>query len=330
MSAKRYPSESFSFLIGIFALVASHSASAEDKAESWLMKINHAARTLNFQGIFVYQHGTQVETMRLIHKVEHGRVRERLISLNGAPREITRDDKIVRCYLPDENLVLVEHRKSDDKTFPKILPERLQDWVENYEVMLGKSDRIAGRATQAVIIRPRDQYRYGYQLWADIQTGLLLKADLLDNNGKILEQFLFTQVDIGQPISDQALVPPQISNKTIHYREKENGGLTQIDALLWQVTNLPKGFRLTATVSRRHPIADEAMDHLVFTDGLAAVSVFIKKRDRVDPKPITGASRMGAVNAYGRVLQGNYQVTVVGEVPAATVALIGESLMMSP
>ena len=163
------------------------SAYADDAAHTWLMKINQAARNLEYEGVFVYQHDTQLEAMRIFHKVEKNISKERLVSLNGAPREIIRDEHEVRCYWPDKNSVMVEYRQSDNKGFPAILPERLQDLDEYYVLKLGNTERITGRAAQLVVIKPADQYRYGYHLWADKETGLLLKADLLDTQGNILE-----------------------------------------------------------------------------------------------------------------------------------------------
>src|SRR3990167_130993 len=106
------------------------------------MKINHAARNLDYDGVFVYQHDTQLEAMRIIHKAVNKSSKERLVSLNGAPREVIRDDREVRCYWPDKNSVLVEYRKADAKGFPSILPERMQDLDEYYVLQLGNTERI--------------------------------------------------------------------------------------------------------------------------------------------------------------------------------------------
>lgn len=300
------------------------TASAADPAHDWLMKINRAARTLDYDGVFVYQHESQLEAMRIIHKMENGSARERLVSLNGAPREVIRNQREVICYWPDKNSVMVEFRKADSQTFPAILPERVQDLDEYYSIKLGNSERITGRLAQLVIVKPVDQYRYGYHLWADRETGLLLKADLLDTNGTILEQFMFTQINIGSTIPASVLEPGVAGKGMVWHREEDKKAATTTKPG-WTAARLPKGFRLSAHISRQALMRKRPVEHLVYTDGLAAVSVFVEKHGR-DSKPfMLGPSRMGAVNALGSRVD-EYQIMTVGEVPAETIALIGGSV----
>lgn len=297
---------------------------AADAAHEWLMKINQAARALEYEGIFVYQHDAQLETMQIFHKVENNSSRERLVSLNGAPREIVRDANEVRCYWPDKNSVMVEYRKAEGKAFPSILPERLQDLDEYYTLKLGNTERITGRVAQLVIIKPTDQYRYGYRLWADVDSGLLLKADLLDNQDAVLEQFMFTQVNIGAKIPASAFAPGMTGKSMVWYREDgDTRNVTENPG--WTATQLPKGFRLSAHMTRRLPMRKQPVEHLVYTDGLAAVSVFIEKQEKGVKPFMQGPSRMGAVHAMS-AQSGDYQITTVGEVPAATVAYISGSV----
>ena len=317
----RLPDRSAFIFLGLFVC---STAMAADAAHEWLMKINHAARALDYEGIFVYQHDKQLETMQIFHKVENNSSRERLMSLNGAPREIVRDANEVRCYWPDKNSVMVEYRKAEGKAFPSILPERLQDLDEYYTLTLGNTERITGRVAQLVIIKPTDQYRYGYRLWADVDSGLLLKADLLDNQDTVLEQFMFTQVNIGAKIPDSALAPGMTGKSMVWYRE--DGDTRNVsDKPGWSASQLPKGFRLSAHMTRRLPMRKQPVEHLVYTDGLAAVSVFIEKQEKGVKPFMQGPSRMGAVHAMS-AQSGDYQITTVGEVPAATVAFIGGSV----
>lgn len=308
----------------VLILVVFSATAAADEAHDWLMKINKATRSLDYEGTFVYQHEGQLETMRIIHKVENGSARERLVSLNGSAREIIRDKREVICFWPDKNAVTVEYRKANNKNFPAILPERLQDLAEYYSVQLGGTERITGRPVQLVIVKPVDQYRYGYRLWADKETGVLLKADLLDTQGRTLEQFMFTQINIGTQIPASALQPGTPDKSMIWHREEGDPTATA-GKPGWTVSRLPKGFRLSAHVTRQALMRKRPVEHLVYTDGLAAVSVFIEKRGDDAKGFMLGPSRMGAVNALGSRVQ-DYQVTTVGEVPAETIALIGGSV----
>lgn len=317
----RLPDRSAFIFLGLFVC---STAMAADDAHEWLMKINRAARALEYEGIFVYQHDAQLETMQIFHKVENNSSRERLVSLNGAPREIVRDANEVRCYWPDKNSVMVEYRKAEGKAFPSILPERLQDLDEYYTLKLGNTERITGRVAQLVIIKPTDQYRYGYRLWADVDSGLLLKADLLDNQDAVLEQFMFTQVNIGAKIPASAFAPGMTGKSMVWYRE--DGDTRNVsDKPGWSASQLPKGFRLSAHMTRRLPMRKQPVEHLVYTDGLAAVSVFIEKQEKGVKPFMQGPSRMGAVHAMS-AQSGDYQITTVGEVPAATVAYISGSV----
>jgi sigma-E factor negative regulatory protein RseB len=317
----RLPDRSAFIFLGLFVC---STAMAADAAHEWLMKINHAARDLEYDGVFVYQHDAQLEAMHIYHKVENNSVKERLVSLNGAPREIIRDATEVRCYWPDKNSVMVEYRKADTKGFPSILPERMQDLDEYYVLRLGNTERITGRVAQLVIVKPVDEYRYGYHLWADADTGLLLKADLLDTKGAILEQFMFTQINIGIKIPTAALAPGMTGKSMVWYRE-DGDTRTVSEKPGWTATQLPKGFRLSTHMTRRLPMRKQPVEHLVYTDGLAAVSVFIEKQEKGVKPFMQGASRMGAVHAMS-AQSGDYQITTVGEVPAATVAFIGGSV----
>ena len=161
-------------------------AGAADSATDWLMRVNAAARQLDYDGVFVYLRGQQLQTMRIVHKLDGQQRRERLISLTGSPREIIRNNQMVLCYLPDQASVMVEYRKTQRAGFPAIFPERLAIMEPYYRIRLGGQERVAGRETQEILIEPRDGLRYGYRLWADRQTGLLLRSDVIDSQGRML------------------------------------------------------------------------------------------------------------------------------------------------
>lgn len=304
-------------------LLAFVPARAADEPHDWLLRIGQAARQLNYEGTFVYQHGAQLETMRIAHRVVNGVTEERLVSLTGTPREVIRTEREVRCYLPDSKAIVVEHRRANGQGFPAILPERLRDLEENYVLELGRSARVTGRPVQGLVIRPRDDYRYGYQLWADRETGLLLKADVMDDKGKILEQFMFTQISIGGDIPASAIAPQTKDSGMVWYRDAVSESRATPG---WRATRLPRGFKLASSVMRKMPMREDAVQQLVYSDGLATVSVFIEKLRDGGLPAADGPTRMGALYALGRPVD-SHHVTVVGEVPAKTVAMIGASVV---
>jgi sigma-E factor negative regulatory protein RseB len=282
----------------------------------WLNRMATAIRSLNYDGTFVFLHDQQMETMRIIHGVHDGRERERLISLNGEPREVVRDEKSVSCTLPGEELVLVEKSRGS-RMFPSAFPMRLDSLSRYYDFRVVGDDRVAGRASHVIAIRPKDGYRYGYRLWVDHDTGMLLRSDLLDENGTPVEQMMFTHIRLDQdiPLEDlQASMPP---SHRVRMEERTQTGPEGEAGVRWRVAALPGGFENTRSGKVRLGPGEQPVDHMVFTDGLATVSVFVEPVSE-DDSGLDGASRMGAVSAFGRVL-GDYRVTVVGEVPPATV-----------
>ncbi len=313
------------FPTSVLFFVASFPLQAANEAQDWLLRMHRAATQLNYEGTFVYQRGAQLETMRIFHRAQKGVVTERLISLTGPAREVIRTDEEVRCYLPDQKAVVIEHRRLDRTGFVAIVPERLADLQTSYVIELGRTARVAGRAARQLLIHARDDYRYGYRLWADQETGLLLKADLTDENDKMLEQFLFTQIDIGGNIPDTALAPQAANGNMVWYRDSETP--PRAPTMSWRAERVPKGFKLSSTVVRRLPKGNRVVEQLVYSDSLAAVSIFIEKLDDSGPASMMeGPTNVGALHALGKTMDGHH-ITVVGEVPAKTIAMFGNSLV---
>lgn len=321
-----------STLIGVLLLVLSPGAAASQDGADWLVKINNAARELNYTGTFVYVEGQRIASMRVTHRATGGAMRQRIYSLNGAPREVIRDDEQVWCYVPDKKLGMHEYRQVSKQGFPNLLPRGLEHLVKYYKVYLGAEGRMADRTAQQIMVVPKDDFRYGYDLWADKQTGLLLKAALLDEAKRPIEQYLFTTVEIGGEIDPAKLKPMTPKAELVWYGDARTGEASaaasqagEMTAPNWLIEEVPKGFSLTRKIRRKSPMRDKMLEHYVYSDGLATVSVFVEDLAEDAAARISGINKMGAVHAFGREING-HQVTVVGEVPARTVDLIGMSV----
>lgn len=312
-------------VLGAHALVlslawAAGSASAQTthEARALLSRIYEATQTLSYTGTFVFQYGQRSETSRVTRRASTAGNVERLEVLDGAPREIVRTKDGVRCYLPKSRTLKIG-RRGAARGFPALLPAQLDALLRHYSVALGPMDRVAERACQTLALQPKDTLRYGYELCADNESGMLLRAITLSEANVPVEQFSFTQLTIGE-VRAEAVEPPQAPRS---WRvEEASVRPANLEAEGWRIESDLPGFQKIVEVMRvspeRHPIGQ-----VVYSDGLAAVSVFVEAaRERRQPVAI-GAVNVGGINIYVREV-GDHVVTVVGETPAASVRLIAE------
>ena len=310
--------------VGLLLLTALNPLWAADSAKearALLEKMTHATRTLNYDGTFVYMHEGRFITMRILHGADAKGERERLLSLSGAAREVMRDDQAQTCVMSDSRKVAGStHTRRPFSGALSIDASRL---VNYYDFTRSGEDRVANRSAHRVAIKPRDSYRYGYQLSIDGATGLLLKSELINEDGIAVEQIMFTSLGVtdGPPAALQGHC--ESKRLTPHHEQHRETRSHVPVAAGWQVTQLPAGFTLVE--HDKHPIRTStvAVEHLIFSDGLALVSVFIERLEEDDK--FSGFSHRGAVSAFGAVVD-DHQITVVGEVPRATVQLIAESI----
>lgn len=320
------PGRPFAGLLLILAgglLWSSIAGATEAEARKLLDQMTNASRDLNYDGIFIYQRGPQqLDAMRIIHKSEQGRQHERLISLTGYAREVIRDDKSVTCIFPDDEAVVVERVRPRNLLLSK-MTQPVAKLAEHYSFSISGKDRVAGRSAWIVSIIPRDQFRYGYQLWIDETHKLLLKSEVKNDQGEALERIMFTEINVLDSIPDEQLKPAIVGNGFTRYENprevRESAGNDQ-----WTVGWLPKGFSMSNHSHQLQPDTSLPVEHMVFSDGLAMVSIFVEKIDG-DKGVIIGPSNVGAVSAFARHVDG-YQVVAVGEVPPATVRMMVDSV----
>jgi sigma-E factor negative regulatory protein RseB len=295
----------------------------ETEALAWLQRIANAARQLNYTGTFVYQHGDQVETSRITHFADRSGEYEKLETLDGPKREIIRTNNEILTFYPDQRVVRREMR-SPRRAFPALLPDQLSSLTNYYRLRRGDQERIAGYDSQSLMLEPRDAFRYGHKLWADIATGLLLKARMLDDKSQLVEQFVFTQLSIGSGVTRDS-VRPSYDPRGWTVESPSPNAPTPADTG-WLVANQPPGFKKIMEMKRFKPGAQAAVAHLVYSDGLAAVSVFIESLP-TKRKFQEGLTHQGAVNIFTRLLP-DQLVTVLGEAPAPTVIQMANSVSL--
>ena len=300
------------WLVVVLLTVAGQAIAAES-ARQWLDEMSAALQTLDYDGTFVYLHGDKLETMRIVHQLKEGGEKERLVSLTGSPREVLRDDRIVTCIMPDNKSVMIGMSRPR-QPFPKV-PKDLDTLSRYYHLEDAGEDRMTGYVTRVIKIKPKDGLRYGYRFWIDTNTRMLIKFDLTGPKGRAIEQVMFTSLDIGKGIPAEAL-KPSLSGDGYTWHRQENARRKpqqNTDAPGWKVDSLPAGFTMVNFQNRRIRKDGASAEHMVFSDGLATVSVYVEKLAE-GKTPVTGLSSMGAMNAYRAEVDG-YQVTVIGEVP---------------
>lgn len=329
-------------IIGALTLAVSPMAALADEPADWLVKLSDAARTASYQGIIIYRGNDILETFRVAHRNQNGTELERVQSLNGEPRDILKENDKVICLLPRDRKVSV-NRPTPKGLFPTLNPERLKQITQVYEFDDLGTARVAGRTCHGVAITPRDQFRYGYEIWADTQTAVPLKVNLIGRDGTMMEQMMFTEVDFPASIPDVAFAMPQPDanrvERVVHEAPAMQGGalasappmpvpVPAPETVAWDINHLPPGFHITLRELRVLPNNGGTVEHLLISDGLSAISIFSAHRT-VPGKPLNGVSQIGAVNAYGRMI-GTFHVTVVGEAPPETVKMIGDGLRPMP
>lgn len=305
------------------ALPATASA---DEARDWLSRMEQAVESLSYEGTFVHMVGSSLETMHVIHRAVDGQVAERLFSRDQPGREVLRHNDKVTCIFADQRTVLVEWRKGRRSgpllgSLPKDSTE-VERWYEFREAGVGRK---LGRTVQIIEVEPRDGFRYGHRLWLDQVTAMPLKIQLLDHDGKTVEQIQFVSIVVPAEIPDMRLLPAvEVDGFTWYEQDRTRAGDAATESAAWTVDDLPPGFQLTESRIRTLPGSDHPVDHVVFSDGLASVSVFVEPSNATD-EGLAGLSRMGAANAFTIILDGR-QITAVGEVPPGTVEQIARSL----
>ena len=306
-----------------FLLLANIAPVSANPAMEWIEKMSDSMRNLSYQGNFVYIHGNQLESMSILHIKDEFGERERLLSLNGEAREVIRDNKNLTCIWPDSRKVVVDNSRQN--TFsPLFIPDDIAKISKYYDMNLTDGDRVAGRNSVIVNIGPKDRYRYGLKLWIDADNGLLLKSNLINEKHEIVEQVMFTNLKVLSDIKQMKLITmPELddSYSLIRYHSGDASGNLEADKS-WRFTSLPDGFWQESALKRRVADTERFIQQMVYTDGLASLSVFIEKQTQQTPQ---GETSMGAVNGFIRVLN-DYSVTAIGEVPAVTVRLMAESV----
>jgi len=293
----------------------------QENIQVWLEKMSHAGHMETFSGTFIYGKNDDLTVMQIFHRADKFGEIERLVSMDGSGREVIRNNDLVTCILPDKNSVVVEKTRPISQ-FPPSFPTQISK-LSYYTFQLKQQDNIAGHVAQKIAVIPKDNFRFGYILWLDIKTGLLLKSHLIGENNKVVEQFLFTNLKYHESLDDQLFEPSTDGKKYIWHKAKHQDVASPVSFSGWSFEQLPPGFKVDLKRNHMMPRGSTPLKHFVISDGLATVSVYVEKHSG-EKSDLLGGTSMGAINAYGKHLNG-YHVTVVGEVPMIAAKMICEA-----
>ncbi|NIA28162.1 MAG: hypothetical protein GWP02_08905 [Desulfobulbaceae bacterium] len=306
--------------IGGFFAAGLSTAAEEPEPHEWLNRMAGAVQTTDYEGTVIRLQNGVVDVLKVVRVVSDGVVREKVIVQEGNGLEIIRNGNEVHCILPDKKSVLIEEW-NDQSTVFSTLPSSDIRFSNEYDLSIVREERVAGRKTVLLAIRPHDSFRFGYRIWLDQETGFPLQTRLVGLQGESIEQVKFADISLGHEIGASALVP-SIDIEDFSWFSSRKRAIRRSVKTDWSSDNLPPGFRVVSTQSEELPGQQEPLTHIMYSDGLANVSVFIEPLKNKNP---AGSSRVDSSNSFS-VQSGDFQVTAVGEVPANTVQVIATSM----
>ena len=313
-----------------FSLLNAHVVAIADEAtnvmplDAWqvLEKSAYAARALNYEGQFTYVNGEQKRMVDIKHMNYGGREVARNIVLGANQREVYSQGDNVVIFQPTNTNILIKRRRGKN-LFPAMLPIDLNSIKAHYVANLKGTEYVAEREAHVVELSPKDDYRYSYKVWADVKFGLMLKMALLNTDNKTLEQIYFNNVSMLNSQNNLNWFEPKIDMSKSYVTEATEA-ITHVSNDTTVTTDLPAGYKEVDHIQRAAKGKDAIVDQLVYSDGIASVSLFIEPLNKGE-RPKKGHMYMGSTNMCANVVDGR-QIIVVGEVPEKTVKSIAKAV----
>jgi sigma-E factor negative regulatory protein RseB len=302
------------------ASVASSASKANvsgyKSVNEWLMRIHDASRRRAYTGTFVVSVGSDMASARIWHVCDGEQQMERVESLTGAPRSTFRRNNQVVTFFPDTKIARTEERESLG-IFPNLLKSNDSAIAEFYNIKMLDAERVAGFDAEVVQLVAKDSLRYSYRIWTERKSGLVVKLQTLDSNGGVIEQTAFSELNLDAPVKMDKLAA-MMSNTAGHKLEHVEMSKTTAISQGWTMSRGVPGFTPVSCFKRT-----EAMQW-IFSDGLAAVSLFVEPFDRKRHTQ-EGTWAIGATQTLVKRMD-DWWLTAVGEVPAPTFKVFAQQL----
>lgn len=306
-------------MLAISAVFISAPVVADREPLDWLSHMGAAVQSTSYEGTVIRIQDGSTEALKVVRTVVDGVILERVVAQEGNGLEIIRKGDEVHCILPDRKSVLVQEW-DDQSTLFSALPSSEIRFGNEYDVAIVRKERVAGREAVLLAIRPHDGYRYGHRIWLDTETSFPLQTQLI-GDGKAIEQVKFADITLNEEIHASALEPSYSTEQFTWLRQPSAHQSTRVETR-WTSDRLPAGFRAVDTHEEAMAGSEEIVTHILYSDGLANVSVFIADKSG---ELLAGPARVGGSNSFS-VENDEYEVTAIGQVPAMTVEQIATSM----
>jgi sigma-E factor negative regulatory protein RseB len=294
------------------------------QAAQWLTKIHKAGKQANYQGTLVVSRGGQIMSSRVAHFCEGPQSFERVEVLDGQSRKVLRHNDQVLTLWPSQRVAMLEERQlASPLAGPQGVDVRL---LEHYQVFEEGRGRVAGHEANMLLLRPRDAWRFAQRLWLEVQGGLVLRSDVLGEQGQVLESMAFSDVALAVRPQPQQITDSMKRLEGIRV-VRHAASRTALEAEGWRLKTAVPGFQPISCVKRSW--SGEGQSELpvlqaIYSDGLTHVSLFLEpqrpERTRSAAMMVTGATHTLMTTV------GQHDLTVIGDVPAATLKEFANAL----
>jgi sigma-E factor negative regulatory protein RseB len=300
---------------------------APNDAASWLQRTLQAARTASYSGTYAHSNGDRTSAVHISHVIMGTEEHERIEPLDGPPIEIVRRNDEMFCYFPDAKTIRLDRRVTAH-FFPALLSASSPEAVAaSYDVKLGKTESALGFDCQWIRLEPKDGMRYAQSLCAETHSGLTIRAKTFNAQNQVIEQYTFTELKIGPQVAKNDVKSSFESRVKRWITDRQPREEAKNVDTGWTVNEPPPGFRKVTELRRTLPGRAAPVSQLVYTDGVASISVFVEPNA---PPRTADASTEDGTTAFFVHPMGDTVVSVLGEVPLATAQQVARSVARRP